>query len=226
MRTYCERCGPGLFDEPLNAISNLVFLLAAWAAWRLSVRQRAPSAGSWVLIGLSLCVGVGSALWHTFATSWALVLDVVPIMLFQLAFLWLYGRQIAKLHAAPLITSLIAYVVIGLWMREYREWLNGGMMYVPSFVVAWSVGVHYYLVGRRERSILLANAAVFCVALTCRSIDLVVCRQLPIGTHFLWHVLTGLGVYLAMRVIVVAEADVSQVQRLPMTKARLLAPST
>jgi hypothetical protein len=196
-----------LFDEPINASANVVFLLAAWAAWRLGVRHRALSAGLWVLIGLSISVGVGSALWHTFATSWALVLDVVPILSFQLVFLWLYGRKVANLHAIPLITILIGYVGIEFWMREYREWLNGGMMYVPSLVLAWAVGLHYYLIGRRDRLILLTSAAVFCAALTCRSIDLVICRQLPIGTHFLWHVLNGLVVYLAMRALVVAGAD-------------------
>jgi hypothetical protein len=132
---------------------------------------------------------------------------VAPILLFQLAFLWLYGRQVAKLHAAPLIALLIAYVGLGLWMRQYREWLNGGMMYLPALVLAWTIGLHYYSIGRRERSLLLASAAVFCVALTCRSIDLIVCRQLPIGTHFLWHVLNGIVVYLAMRALVVAGAD-------------------
>jgi hypothetical protein len=54
---------------------------------------------------------------------------------------------------------------------------------------------------------LLASAGVFCVALVCRSIDLVVCRQFPIGTHFLWHLLNGLVVYLAMRVLVAVWAD-------------------
>jgi len=32
MDAYCERLGPGLFAEPLNALTNVSFLLAAWAA--------------------------------------------------------------------------------------------------------------------------------------------------------------------------------------------------
>ncbi len=203
MRTYCERCGPGLFDEPLNAASNVVFLLAAWAAWRLAARERRFSVGMRVLIGLSVGVGVGSALWHTFATPWALILDVVPIMLFQIAFLGLYGRRIARLHDTIVVAIIIVYVGVGLWLREYREWLNGGLIYVPTLVIGWAVGLHYYLSGRRERFVLLASAAAFCAALTARSIDLVICRQLPIGTHFLWHALNGLVVYLAMRALVV-----------------------
>jgi hypothetical protein len=219
-----------LFDEPINACSNVVFLLAAWAVWRLAVRSRAVSAGLCVLIGLSISVGIGSALWHTFATSWALLLDVVPILLFQLGFLWLYGREIGKLRPLLLIALLIGYVSATLWMKAYERWLNGGMMYLPSVVLTWTVGIHYLLVGHRERPILLVSAVVFCAALTCRSIDLLVCRQLPIGTHFLWHVLNGLVVYLAMRAIVLSSADDPsnhpKRQRRQISQAPSLAPST
>lgn len=219
MRTYCERCGPGLFDEPINALSNLVFLLAAWAAWRLAARQRALSVGLWLLIGLSISIGGGSALWHTFATSWALVLDVVPIMLFQLSFLWLYGRQVAQLHFAVVTALLGGYLGVGLWLWDCRsEWLNGALIYVPTLVLSWVVGLHYFWSGRRERCILLASAAVLCAALLCRSIDLVVCRQLPFGTHFLWHVFNGLVVYLAMRGLVMARID-SPLRSLPVSGA-------
>jgi hypothetical protein len=32
MDAYCERTAPGLLAEPLNAITNTSFLIAAWAA--------------------------------------------------------------------------------------------------------------------------------------------------------------------------------------------------
>src|SRR4051794_14524228 len=81
---YCERCGPGLLAEPINASTNLSFLIAAWAAWFLARRANALHAGTWGLIALSVAIGIGSALYHTFATGWARVLDVVPILHFQL----------------------------------------------------------------------------------------------------------------------------------------------
>jgi hypothetical protein len=30
---YCERVAPGLWGEPLNAVSNIAFLVAAVAVW-------------------------------------------------------------------------------------------------------------------------------------------------------------------------------------------------
>jgi len=37
---YCERHGSGLFEEPFNTISNLVFIWAAVEAWNLAGRYR------------------------------------------------------------------------------------------------------------------------------------------------------------------------------------------
>jgi hypothetical protein len=45
MDAYCERVGMGLLAEPLNAVSNVSFLLAAWAAWVLAQRTGNLSAG-------------------------------------------------------------------------------------------------------------------------------------------------------------------------------------
>jgi hypothetical protein len=207
MQTYCERCGPGLFDEPINAFSNVVFLIAAFAAWRSAQRYRALDAGLWVLIGLSVCVGVGSFLWHTFATGWAMVLDVVPILLFQLCFLWLYGRRVVGLDRVVVVALLVGFVALGLWLGGYREWLNGVLFYTPALVLAVAIGLYHAARVRREPYILAASALIFGVALTCRTIDLLVCRQFPVGTHFLWHVLNGVVVYLAMRGLIVTMSD-------------------
>ena len=55
----------------------------------------------------------------------------------------------------------------------------------------------------RERTVarftLLAAAGVYLAARFFRTIDNEVCPVLPIGTHFLWHLLIGLVTYLAMR---------------------------
>ena len=77
---YCERLGPGLLAEPFNAVSNGSFLIAAWAAWTLARGTGGLSAGLRVLIALAASVGIGSGLWHTLATPWAIraVAAVLP----------------------------------------------------------------------------------------------------------------------------------------------------
>ena len=79
---YCERLDPGLWAEPLNAVTNLAFLIAAFAAWRLVRHDGLPLAKLLVLI-LTL-IGIGSGLFHTFATIWASLADTLPILAFIL----------------------------------------------------------------------------------------------------------------------------------------------
>src|SRR5687767_8731754 len=91
---YCERIGPGLLAEPLNAVSNASFLIAAWAAWRLARREGKLTIGIRILIALGYLVGIGSILWHTYPTTTTLILDVVPIVLFIVWYIWLYARRV------------------------------------------------------------------------------------------------------------------------------------
>ncbi len=36
---YCERTAPGFWNEPINAISNVGFVIAAILAWRVSQKR-------------------------------------------------------------------------------------------------------------------------------------------------------------------------------------------
>ena len=47
---YCERIGDGFWAEPLNAITNLAFILAAFFSWRLMARLNQSALGNWVLV--------------------------------------------------------------------------------------------------------------------------------------------------------------------------------
>ena len=81
---YCERIGPGLWAEPLNALTNLAFFAAAWGSWRFIQHDTHRSPGIGVLVIFIVSIGIGSTLFHTFATTWARFLDVLPILLFQI----------------------------------------------------------------------------------------------------------------------------------------------
>jgi len=85
---YCERMTSAWFDEPLGLISNVAFLIAAFQLAR-HPGNRWPN---WVLIALLICIGVGSGLFHAFATRLTLLLDVIPIQLFILAAIWILLR--------------------------------------------------------------------------------------------------------------------------------------
>src|SRR3972149_8535604 len=59
---YCEVLGPGLWAEPLNALTNLAFLLTALASWQLARRSESGDGSLGSRITLMVAIGAGSAL--------------------------------------------------------------------------------------------------------------------------------------------------------------------
>lgn len=85
---YCERLGPDYWAEPLNALTNAAFVVAALVMWRRvdGVLERA-------LCLILVVIGIGSYLFHTHATAWAGVADVAPIVLFSLVYIFAANRR-------------------------------------------------------------------------------------------------------------------------------------
>ena len=199
---YCERIGAGLLAEPINALTNAAFFIAAWAAWSLARRSHRLSTGIWVLIAFSIAIGTGSALFHTFATGWARVLDEIPILLFQLCYLWLYARRIMSLRTVFSAGAIAAYMVVAFFSRQFPHLLNGSLVYAPALIPLLGLGLYHFLQHKAGRLLLLATTGVFLIALAFRSVDEAVCSHFPIGTHFLWHVLIAVVLYLSLRALI------------------------
>ena len=140
---YCERLGPGLWAEPVNTTTNLAFFVAAWVTWRMADQLRAFSVGVWLLIGLIGAIGMGSGLFHAFATNWARVLDVVPILLFQLVYVWVYCRRIVQMRFEYAAGLLAAYIVAAYFGRQFPHLLNGSLIYAPAMVVLLALGLYH-----------------------------------------------------------------------------------
>jgi hypothetical protein len=199
---YCERVGAGFWAEPINALTNIAFILAAWGTWRLSPRTSPLRPGIWVLLATAVAIGVGSFTFHTVATNWARLLDVVPILFFQLAFLWLYGREVIILKRSTMVVALIAYFAASIAGRQFPAILNGSLIYAPTILAILGLGIYHAKHAANARFDLLAAAAMLAAALLFRSIDNAVCGMFPTGTHFLWHLSNGVVVYLAVRTLV------------------------
>lgn len=203
---YCERVGPGLFEEPLNAFSNLSFVVAAWAAWRLAERTGTLSTGVKVLIGLAGSVGIGSMLWHTFANTLGLYLDVVPIAIFIMLFIWLYTRRVMGKGRGFAALSVAAFPLATFLVSPFDEALHGAPAYSPGLLVVLVLGAYHAMKKMPSRFTLLATGGVYFTALFFRTIDLELCHYMTIGTHFIWHTLIGLVTYLAMRSLILTLA--------------------
>ena len=194
---YCERTDFAFWSEPVNAVTNLAFLIAAALALAVAIRHgRHTDWAVAVLVGLVAVIGIGSFLFHTFATRWAGAADSIPILLFILAYLAIaFGRLFAKpwwLAALATIAFLPASAGI-IWAVNQLPVnpLGSSVGYLPAFLALVGFGVWAVAQRRPVAPWLLSAAGLFALSLTFRTIDIPLCDGFPLGTHFLWHVLNG-----------------------------------
>jgi len=196
---YCERLGPGFWAEPVNALTNLFFILAAFLVRRRAGRLHVVSPGVRLLVGLLYAIGVGSFLFHTFAVGWAQLADVIPIMLFLFVYVWLYCREVAELNAVAAIAVLLLIAIIGGAAGRFPQVLNGSVMYAPALLALLGTGLFHAVSRRKERYVLLGAAGLFLVSLTFRVVDNLICPCISLGTHFLWHICNSAVLYMGLR---------------------------
>ncbi len=197
---YCERLEPGLLAEPLNALTNLAFFIAGFFAVRLVKQESAMNWRSGLLVALIFAMGIGSSLFHTFATIWAMISDVLPILAFQILFIHFYAQRVIRLHCKWTI-PLFGFFFLLMWisMELPREWLNGTLEYAPALIYVTGFGIWHLKYALREKWSLLAAAGIFALSMTFRSMDMYFCEAVPVGTHFLWHCLNATVLYLSVR---------------------------
>ena len=206
MDAYCERVGPGLLAEPLNAVSNASFLVAAWAAWVLAQRTGTLTTGIMVLIALGASTGIGSIVWHTYPTGTTLILDIVPIVLFIIWYIWLYTRNVMMKGLGFALASVAAFLIVTYFAMPYATMLHGAPAYTPGLLVVLVLGIYHAAAHKPARFTLLYTAGVYFTALYFRTIDHELCHYQTFGTHFIWHILIGLVTYLAMRSLILSLA--------------------
>ena len=191
---YCERTDLAFWSEPLNAITNASFLIAA-----LIVATRLRGSGlwlAWALVAVLVAIGVGSFLWHTFATRWAGLADVLPILIFILLYVFAATRDYIGLPwwgAAAAVVLFFPWAIGFSWAVAQvfpQAGANGAYGSVAVLIVL------YALFLRRTHPAtargLLIGAGILALSLGFRMLDKPLCDLIPVGTHFLWHILNGI----------------------------------
>src|SRR5438105_3902040 len=190
---YCERIAPGLLGEPLNALSNISFFLAAgWAA--KAARRVHADWPVWLLISIVLLIGFGSLAFHVFANRWSLLADVIPITLFIYGYLAFALRRLLAMGWVGIALSLAVLFAAGALMDRATPpgFFNGSGPYLPPLAASLIVALALRARAHPASSYILAASIVLLVSIVFRTIHLLICPVLPIGTHFLWHLLNGL----------------------------------
>lgn len=150
------------------------------------------------LIAVMVLIGLGSFAFHTLATRGAVYLDVIPIVVFIYGYLALALRRFLALGWLPTIAILVGYIALSRLLAHLTPpgALNGSIDYLPALAALLiMLGVVPVTV---RRTVALA-AAVFVISLAFRTVDRAVCGTFPLGTHFIWHLLNAVVLFVLLR---------------------------
>jgi len=194
---YAETNIDAFISEPWNAISSLAIVFPA-VYWAIRLKFNFKDYQFiYLSIPLLIAGGLGSLLYHAFRSSvWLLYMDVLPTALltfFVGIYFWL--RLFKKWYFVFLIITPITIVRLYLLFNldgEFAVNLNylitGSLIFLPVLI---------YLFRHSFRYALNIFVSVFFLILSLyfREIDQISVTSLPMGTHFLWHIFSGIGAY-------------------------------
>ena len=188
--------------EPWNTASNLIFLLIVIVIARktkLDWRIHPLLVGGLPILLIGF---VGGTLFHaTRSRSLWLVMDFVPIFLLSVAAALRLWRSVlgnyVRATIALLLAALVPRFLAAALQLPFHYQISVGYsglalaILLPAF---WVSRVQDW----RGVSLLCATTASFAAAVFFRSIDRAGVALLPMGTHFLWHLLGGVSVWCLM----------------------------
>lgn len=186
---YCERLDPSFWAEPINALTNAGFVIVA-----LVMASRLRGAGlpiANILVAILAIIGFGSFLFHTFAMPWAGVADVLPILLFVLVYTFAAARDylgLRPLYALATVLGFFAFTAATMPLFSRVGLFGSSAGYMP--VITWLAIFAGLTKGTASRGLWLATGTL-AVSLTARTLDEPLCAALPMGTHWLWHMLNA-----------------------------------
>ena len=132
---YCERIDAGYWSEPVNALTNGAFLVAAVVAWRIAARR--GDRGGRLLAALVFAIGVGSYLFHTHAQVWSMLADVLPIQAFILVYLYLATVRFFALPWWGGILAVAAFIPYSILVARGPPMRRSKSTQIACSVVIW-----------------------------------------------------------------------------------------
>ena len=188
---YCERIDASFWSEPLNAVTNVVFLMAAiWVLRREELNNKARALA--FLLGM---IGIASFLFHSVATAWAGALDVLLILLFTLLYIFVATEDFLGLPRRSALVVTLGYFpfsVVVEWLTLPLSFLGSTRIYIPILVLITLYSLILYKKFPYLSRGLAMGALLLTISMLARSVDLPLCETIPTGTHFLWHVINAI----------------------------------
>ena len=188
---YCERLDIGMWAEPINAVTNIGFILTSIFMW---LRCKNLVEGR-ILSFILFSIGCGSFLHHTFAQTWAAILDVTAILIFILTYIFVANRRFLALSKMVSVIGVVLFFPYQLLLASLLsniQFFGSSVQYIP---VAILIFIYSVLLRKSEPKLsrgLFIGATILCLSLVFRTIDEPLCSVLSAGTHFVWHIVNAI----------------------------------
>jgi len=186
---YCERTSLEAFAEPVNAISNIAFILCGIIIFFRKGMKLNP------LPYLVIFIGLSSFLFHYIPSNFFSTLDVFSILLFVIIYNIMLTKNILNYSflysfLSSLILILISFL-IGILL--HKTVIGSSSFYVG--LVLYMVYIFFFLKKVSNVRYFFIATFLFIISLVFRTIDIYICNYIFFGTHFIWHILNSLVIY-------------------------------
>lgn len=210
----CERTHDGFWGEPLNALTSLAFFISGVMVLRYYRSRRdlnhpgLTSLRKWdiqALIALIFVISASSFIFHTLPSQYTEMADVASVVLFINLYFITALFWVARCHWFQAIVGYIAFLGFShIVVSRFPQAMNDSIGYLTTMASLVMIALYLNLKRRAEARSFMLAALLGVVALFFRSIDNAVCAEIPIGSHFLWHGINAVLVFVLMRQIILA----------------------
>ena len=194
---YAETDLTLFISEPWNAVSSLAIALPS-VYWAFRLKWNVRQYGFlYFLMPLLFLGGTGSLLYHAFRSSRLLLwMDVLPTAIVTLAvsvYFWskIFARkwQVAGV-VAPFV--MLRFILPDYFSESFATNLNyfitGSLIFTPILLYF----IRYSWIHVKPA---LISVIFLSISLIMRRLDFTVAEYLPMGSHFLWHIFSGVGAF-------------------------------
>jgi hemolysin III len=200
---YAETNPYQLIMEPWNAITSLFFLLPV-LYWILKLKGKYKD---YKIIVFSLPLlamnGIGSAIFHAFhISSFFLFLDILPVLILMSVLIVYFWQEILKSWWASV--GLLCIVILSQVLLMYffnppfsinlGYLMRGTALFLTFVIILKKINFRY----AKE---IIVGISFFIVALLFRTFDKEVTPYFSMGSHFLWHICTTVGVFFVSKFV-------------------------
>lgn len=205
----CERTDPTYFlGEPLNTLTNLGFVIAAIMLLKYMLSIREDLKGFWIwdiylLVFMTFCIGIASFFFHTMPSPFTEMADMAFIVTFIVIYFTSALFRIAKCNWLQAFIGLVAYAGgTHMLVTAFPNAMNDSIGYLSSMTALIIFALHLNMKRRFSARKFLVASIIGVASLFFRSVDNYVCDMIPFGTHFLWHTLNAVLIFILVKQLI------------------------